>query len=122
MIPLYDYSGAPVAYADDLCLAVYLPDGTLAAWFDNGLLYTPQGRYLGWVDNGWVLDRTGHPALFADNASGRPLRPPVQAPSAALWPRPVRRAVRPPAKAARPARRGRKPDWSALSGPGYFQQ
>jgi hypothetical protein len=122
MIPLYNHLGKAVAYADDLCLAIYLPDGTLAAWLDNGLLYAPNGRYLGWIDQGWVLDRTGHPALFADNASGRPLRPAVQTPSVALWPRPTHRVPRPRTRAARPARRGRKPEWSVLSGPAFFQQ
>jgi hypothetical protein len=122
MIPLYDYAGAAIAYADDACQAIYLPDGRLAAWLDDGLLYTPDGRYLGWAQQGWILDPSGRAVLFADDARGLPAKPAVHPPAAALWPRPHRLPKRPLRRAARPARRARIPEWSALSGPGFFRQ
>ncbi|WP_139362213.1 4-fold beta flower protein [Hymenobacter sp. CRA2] len=122
MIPLYCQQGKAVAYADDACLALYLTDGTFAAWLDDGFLYAPDGRYLGWIHQGWVLDRSGRPALFADNASGRPVRPPVSAPSAGFWPRAPQRPQRVPIRGARPARRGRVAEWSPLTGLAFFHQ
>ncbi|GAB2941425.1 hypothetical protein GCM10027048_02270 [Hymenobacter coalescens] len=122
MIPLYSHAGAAVAYADDACRAIYFPDNRLAAWLDDGLLYAPNGHYLGWIHHGWVLDRTGRAALFADNATGRPSKPPVTPPPPGFWPRPSQLPRKPPKRKNRPARRGRIAEWSTLSGPEFFQQ
>lgn len=122
MIPLYSPTGTVVAFADDACRILYYPDGRLAAWLDDGLLYAPDGRYLGWVHHGWILDRAGRAALFAENAAGKPARPPVYAPSAGFWPRPSSIPRRSVARSTRPARRGRIPEWSTYAGPAFFQQ
>lgn len=124
MIPLYTVAGEPVAYADDACQVIYDGKGTVVAWFEQELLYSAQGRYLGWVHQGWLYDRHGHPALFAENATGGPGRPTLLRQQPALPARTkLARLPQPlPRRQPRPARRSRTTEWSPVSGLAYFGQ
>ncbi|WP_139921882.1 4-fold beta flower protein [Hymenobacter sp. DG01] len=123
MIPLYNATGMPVAYADDACQAIYDAQGNVVAWFEQELLYTVQGRYLGWVQQGWLYDRCGRPALFAENATGGPARPPLSQGTAAPARFRLAALSHPlPRRQPRPARRSRTLEWSPLSSITYFVQ
>ncbi|GGG50307.1 hypothetical protein GCM10011378_28060 [Hymenobacter glacieicola] len=124
MIPLYNTTGAPVAYADEACRGIYDGQGSLVAWFEGEFLYTAAGRYLGWAEQGWVYDRHGRPALFAENAIGGPARPPIS-PRATTLPARISWAALPrplPRRQPRPARRRRTAEWSPVSALTYFGQ
>lgn len=124
MIPLYNSTGLPVAYADEACQGIYDSKGNVVAWFEQELLYTLQGRYLGWAHQGWLYDRHGRPALFAENAIGGPPRPVVEPRHTGL-PAYARLASLPrtrPARQPRPARRRHSLEWSPWSALTYFRQ
>lgn len=119
MRTLYDSSGKAHSYVDHDGKYIYTYSGQPIAYIKDDAVFGYNGRYLGWVRDGWFYDRQGHPAFFAEDATGGPVRP-VRAV------RPVRgvRSVRPvkSVREAKPAKPARSLSWSRLSSTSYFSQ
>lgn len=81
MEPIYDHSGAVVAWRK--AEGIYALDGQACALLWNRGIHDLQGRYLGRFEDGWFRDRSGRVVAFIQGATGGPLPPSTQAPPVA---------------------------------------
>lgn len=66
---LYDKSGKPIAYTDDMD-TIYLFTGKPVAYFYENKIYSFNGKHLGWFENGWIRDLLGACVFFSEHANG----------------------------------------------------
>jgi len=117
-VEFFNRSGEAVCYVQD-GEHLYLWNGKPVGYIDSGRVFSFRGRVLGWMDNGWLYDRSNRPALFADGATGGPVKP-------ARKVKPVKgvRGVR-PVKGVRQVvhvRAVKSNSWSSYSDATYFSQ
>lgn len=74
MIELFDRQGREAAFCRD-GHAVYLWDGTPAAYITGEAVHAYSGRLIGWTRDGWISDENGERLLFEFDAVGGPQKP-----------------------------------------------
>lgn len=66
---LYDRSGMPTAYTEDLD-NIFLFSGQPVAYLFKNMIYGFNGKHLGWFENGWIRDLRGACVFFSEYAHG----------------------------------------------------
>ena len=114
----YDRTGTPTCYLDD-DEHIYLWNGIPVGYLYEAKVYSFAGRQLGWFSDGWLYDRSNHPALFSEAATGGPIKPIRKI-------KPVKgiKKVRPikSVRAVAIVRSVRSINWSDVSDFSYFEQ
>jgi hypothetical protein len=73
-LDFYDGRGNPFAYSDD-GETIYTFGGEPIAFLNGDSVYSFSGAHLGFFENGQIWDHSGGVVLFADGASGGPMKP-----------------------------------------------
>ena len=70
---LYNRSGTPTVYIDDVSY-IYFYKGECIAYIFDECVYRFDGKHLGFFKHGWIRDKDGKCVLFTRNAKGGPER------------------------------------------------